>query len=149
MEHYGHAQLREARDNAGMTRLKAAFEIGVSEDTLKRWEMGIQQPTPDDVDCMERLYHAPGLWHAWMRSTYSSYRSRYPESLDATTALSIVNVRHQLADVLALQDAAERDALPNDQLDDPRLRSSYIRECQEAIAALAAMLARIEATTKE
>lgn len=137
-------ELRKARDAQSLPRWKVAQEIGVSEDTVERWERGEVQPTPDDVDRLETLYKAPGLWHGWMRSHYESYRARYPETLDLSTAVAVVNVRHQLTDVLALQDAAERDALPDGRIDDPLLRARYIKEMVEAQAALTDALQKIK-----
>lgn len=149
MAEFTNIDLRKARDAQKLTRWQAGAAIGVSDSTIERWESGETVPTPEDIDQLEKLYKQPGLWHAWMRSHYDSYRSRYPESLDVTTALAIVNVRHQLMDVLNMQDRAERDALPDNRLDNDRLKADYIREAKEAVAALAAMLANIEAATKE
>lgn len=149
MAEFTNLDLRKARDAQHLTRWQAGDYLGVSESTIERWESGETVPTPDDVDRMEILYKRPGMWHAWMRSHYDSYRSRYPEAPQLSPAMAIVNVRHQLMDLMGLQDAAERDALTDDRLDDQRLRARYIKEAEDAVSALADMLARIKDTTKE
>lgn len=142
MAEYTNLELRKAREALKLPRWKVAGEIGVSEDTLERWERGEVEPTPDDVDRLESLYKVPGLWHSWMRSHYDSYRARYPETLDLSTALSVVNVRHQMADLLNIQDAAERDAMTG-RIDNDQLRSNYTREAKELLAALNEVLSKI------
>lgn len=48
--------LKEIRDEAGMTIKGAAEFIGVSHDTIKRWELGITYPTARDIAKIEELY---------------------------------------------------------------------------------------------
>lgn len=142
MAEFTNVELRKARDSQGLPRWKVAMEVGVSEDTIERWERGEVTPTPDDVDRLETLYKVPGMWHAWMRSHYDSYRARYPETLDMTTALSVVNVRHQMADLLVLQDAAERDAMTGS-IDNETLLAKYRKEATELLAAITDALTKI------
>ena len=96
------ADLQNARKAAKMPRWQAAQRMGVSEETVRRWETGETRPEPDDVWAMKREYKAEGLWHRWMRSTYDSYRDNWPEIVNREMPLAIVNARHQMADVMAL-----------------------------------------------
>lgn len=118
--------------------------MGYSDDVISDWETGKSKPTPDQVDALEKLYKAPGLWHGWMRENYQSYRDRYPESPgNAALALSMVNAKYQVADVLEKQERVIRDALDGT-IDDKRGFAEYIQEAKEAHAALGEVLARAE-----
>lgn len=139
-----HKELQAAREAAGLYQYQVAHLVHVSEDTVSRWERGETLPTPDQVDELEKLYKAPGLWYGWMRYQYKSFRDRYPENPDgAALALSMVNARYQMADVLDRQEAVIRDALDG-RIDDQKGFAAYIREAKEAHAALGEMLARAE-----
>lgn len=131
--------LRKAREDAGLVRWQVAQEIGVSEDTVRRWEDGASRPEPDDVYRLETLYKVRGLWHGWMRSHYESYRAMWSEtpSFDRVTS-AIMNVRHQLSDVLDMQNEVERGALAGRMPVD-----GYMKELTEAQAAIAAAMAQI------
>lgn len=129
--------LRRAREAAKLARWQAAQQTGVSEETLRRWETGETRPEPDDVWNLERIYGCCGLWHRWMRSAYDSYRENWPETRSLDLPLAIVNVRHQLQDVLSMQDAMERDAMDG-VIDDMARGSMYLQEMEELQAALAA-----------
>lgn len=137
------ADLQNARKAAKMPRWQAAQRMGVSEETVRRWETGETRPEPDDVWAMEREYKAEGLWHRWMRSTYDSYRDNWPEIVNRELPLAIVNARHQMADVMALQDEMERDEMDG-RIDSRTLRTHYMKEAREAQAALAEALRRME-----
>lgn len=139
------ADLINARKAAKMPRWQAAQHMGVSEETVRRWETGETRPEPDDVWAMERTYKANGLWHRWMRSAYDSYRENWPEMVDRELPMAVVNVRHQMADVMALQNDVERDAMDG-RMDSAALRAHYIKEAKEAQAALAEALRRMEET---
>lgn len=116
----------------------------VSEDVISRWERGETFPTPDQVDSLEKLYHAPGLWYGWMRYHFKSFRDRYPENPDNTAlALSMVNAKYELADLTEKQDSAIRDALDG-RIDDEKAFAAYIKEAKDAHAAIGLMLAKAE-----
>lgn len=116
----------------------------VSDDVVSDWETGKTLPSPDQVDTLEKLYKAPGLWHGWMRYHFQSYRDRYPESTGSEAlALAMVNAKYQVADVLERQERAIRDALDG-RIDDKRGFAEYIQQAKEAHAALGEMLARAE-----
>lgn len=127
--------LRSCRELRELTQWAAAQAIGISEYTLARWEKGESYPDPDDVWMLEKLYKTPGLWHRWMRQRYESYRSTYPEALDLSLPVSVVNLRHQMEDVLELQDRVERDALDGT-MDDEATKAGYIAELDELEAAI-------------
>lgn len=128
--------LRIARKAANIRCWQAANEMNVSESVIARWETDEVEPNPDQVYQLEKLYKAPGLWHGWMRSHYESYREMYPENPNYIAPLAVLNVRHQLADVIALQDDVERDVMDG-RLDDPVLKAQYLHELDEAQAAIA------------
>ena len=118
--------------------------LHVSEDTVSRWERGLYDPTPDQVDELEKLYKTPGLWYGWMRWKHKSFRDRFPASPDNTAlALAMVNARYQMDDLHRMQDEVIRDALDG-QINNGKAFADYIREAKEAHAALGEMLARAE-----
>lgn len=127
--------LRSCRELRELTQWAAAQAIGISEYTLARWEKGESYPDPDDVWRLEKLYKAPGLWHRWMRQRYASYREAYPEALDLSLPVSVVNLRHQMEDVLALQGRMERDALDGT-VDDEAVKARYLAELDDLNAAV-------------
>ena len=117
----------------------------VSEDTVSRWERGLYDPTPDQVDELEKLYKAPGLWYGWMRYQYKSFRDRYPENPgDEGLALSMLNAGYQVSDMMKRQEEVLRDALDG-RIDNEKAFAEYLKEAKEAHAALGAMLARAAA----
>lgn len=136
MAEFTHIDLRSARESRKMPRWKLAKEIGVSEDTLERWETGKQRPDPDDVGKIERVLEIPGLWHRWMYSTYDSYRERYTDipSVSHPAAL-VLRMKHEIAEVIEMFDAVERDAVDG-KWDDAELRAKLKEQVQEAIAAM-------------
>lgn len=138
MQRCSKKDLLAARNAAGLSREEAAPELGVSASTIRDWEDDRirTKPGPDDVWRMEKLYSAPGLWRRWMQSHYDSYRENHPEeAVDRSTLAAVVNVRHQLADVMALSEPMERDAMDG-KIDDIAQRTRYLRELDEAEAAI-------------
>ena len=144
MAEFTHLDLRKAREMRKLTRWQLANLIGVSEDTLERWETGKQQPSPDDVGCVEDALDARAelLWSRWMYSNVESYRERNPEPHVSELLAAVVSVRYELADVQALHDQLARDAIDG-KIDDPALRAQANKEIDEARAALAHLKARI------
>ena len=136
--------LKTAREAAGLYQFQVAHLMHVSEDVIGRWERGETQPTPDQVDKLEILYKAPGLWYGWMRYHFKSFRDRYPENQEnAALALSMVNAKYELADLLERQEAAIRDAMDG-KIDDEKSFAAYIKEAKDAHAAIGLMLAKAE-----
>lgn len=143
MAEFTHLDLRREREARKMQRWKLADAVGVSEWTVERWEKGEVIPDPDDVGRIEEALEVPGLWERWMRSTYDSYRKRHPEKApEYDLARSMVRVRYELGDVLALHDKAERDALDG-AIDDPGLREKYKKELEESVAAMRDVLEKL------
>ena len=137
-------ELKAAREAAGLYQYQVAHLLGVSEDTVSRWERGDVKPTPEDVSAMERLYKAPGLWYGWMRYNHPSFRERYPEKPEnAALALSMVNAKYELEDLAAKQEAVIRDALDG-RIDNAAAFAEYIRDAKNTHAALGQMLAQAE-----
>jgi hypothetical protein len=137
--------LRKAREAANLPRWKAAQELGTSEDTIKRWEDPLEKtmPTSADVSRMESVYRAPGLWYAWMHSNDEGFRDHFPAiQTDYQLAMAFVNIRHQLADVMSLQDAMERDAMDG-RIDDQAQRDRYMKELDDVQAAIAELKNKI------
>lgn len=138
MQRVSKKDLLFARNSAGLSREEAGHELGVSSSTIRDWEDEKKnvKPGPDDVWNMEKLYGAAGLWRGWMQSHYDSYRENHPEeTLDRSQLAAVVNVRHQLGDVLALSETVERDAMDG-RIDDEQLRRKYLKELDEAEASL-------------
>ena len=139
-----HAELASARKSAELYQHQVARLMHVSEDVVSDWETGKTLPHPDQVSKLEEIYKAPGLWYGWMRYNIKSFRDRYPENLEnAALALSMVNAKYQVADLLERQERAIRDALDG-KIDDERAFAEYIKEAKEAHAALGLMLAKAE-----
>lgn len=139
-----HKELQTAREAAGLHQYQVAALLNVSEDTISRWERGLQFPTPEQVDELEKLYKAPGLWYGWMRWHHKSFRDRYPEHPEtASLALAMVNAEYQLADLRRLQEAVIRDALDG-KIDDPKQAERLKKEGREAYEALGTVLALLE-----
>ena len=118
-----------------MPRWQLAQEIGVSEETLKRWEYGDQMPEPDDVGAIERALGERSMWHQWMMSHYDSYRERYSQAPAYGLTSAVIRTRYELNDVMTLQERVERDAVDG-RLDDPALKAEYIQQLKEAQAAI-------------
>lgn len=142
-----HKELQAARETAGLYQHQVAALMHVSDDTVSRWERGLQPPDPDQVAELEELYKAPGLWYGWMRWKYKSFRDRYPEHPEtASLALAMVNAEYQLADLRGLQEAVIRDALDG-KIDDPKQAERLKKEGREAYEALGTVLALLEGGT--
>lgn len=131
----GHVLLREARDSVNLTRDQLAFHVGVSRETIHRWESGKNQPTPDDVDRIGEVVKDRTLWHRWMLESEPSYAKRYTGAECLMLPISVMRVRHALADVLEYQEAMERDAMDG-KLDDKQLTAAYGDCLRAAIAKL-------------
>lgn len=140
------ALLKNARKMAGMTRLQVYQVTAISESVLERWERGETVPDLESLDKLELLYRAPGIWQECLMIYYPSFRRHYPEIVKLDTLPALVNNGHQLQDVLALNDAMERDAMDG-KIDDAAAKARYIKECQEARAALTEAITRLEGAT--
>lgn len=143
MSEFTHIDLRSARESHKMKRWELANELGVSEETIKRWEYGTQRPEPDDVGNIERILQTPGLWHKWMMSNYDSYRERHGDmpGIENLTAV-VVQMRHEISDVIPLFDDIERDTLDG-KINEPDKWKKFKKETLEAIAAMQQVLERI------
>ena len=135
MSEFTHLELRRARESHKMPRWQLAQEIGVSEETLKRWEYGDQMPEPDDVGAIERALGERSMWHQGMMSHYDSYRERYSQAPAYGLTSAVIRTRYELNDVMTLQERVERDAVDG-RLDDPALKAEYIQQLKEAQAAI-------------
>lgn len=129
-----------------MTRPQVYQVTGISESVLERWERGETVPDLESLDKLELLYRSPGLWQECLMLYYPSFRRHFPEMVKLDTMTALVNNRHQLQDVLALNDAMERDALDG-RIDNESTKARYIKESQEAIAALTETINRLGGAT--
>ena len=57
--------LRQWRKSAELTQEEAANELGVSHDTISRWEAGITQPTASQIIDICRVYKCKFEDIAW------------------------------------------------------------------------------------
>jgi transcriptional regulator with XRE-family HTH domain len=144
MAEFTYLDLRKAREVRKLTRWQLANKIGVSEDTVERWETGKQAPTPDDVGHIEDALDAVSemLWERWMYSNVQSYREHHAKPQISGLLAAIVGVRQEMTDVLALQDKMERDARDG-VLDDVESRARYRMELEEVAAVVTQALALI------
>lgn len=131
--------LREAREKAGLSRVQLAMRMEcVSEGTIKRWEYGESRPDSSDVARIGELLGDHTLWPRWMCATDEEYARRHPYSATQNNAaLDVINAGYQMEDVHALTDSIVRD-LMDGKLDDKAAAARYIREAEEAAAALLA-----------
>lgn len=136
--------LRKAREARKLARWELAQMMGVSEDTIERWENAkdTSTPTPDDVDRMGELLEDPTLWHRWMLSNVESYRKRYFDATDLSLPVSLQRLGYEIQDVMILHDKAVRDALDG-RIDDPLLLEEYKKEMREMIAAASDSLSKL------
>lgn len=135
--------LRTGREAANLTRTQLSSRLEcISLDTIKRWEFGESKPTPDDVDRIGEIVGDPTLWHRWMLAEEPSYAKRYSGAEPLALPVSVLRVRHALADVLKYQDAIERDALDG-KLDDQRTRDAYMFCLQAAVAKAADVIQQL------
>lgn len=139
-----HAELRSARIAAGYYRYQAAALLGVSEDTLGRWERGEQMANDESVDQMEAIYNAPGLWYGWMRWAHASFRKRYPPIPNAESlAEALMEAKYQMEDLSPLHELVIRDSLDG-KIDNREQGNKHLREMKEAHAALGKAIALYE-----
>ncbi len=128
--------LQISRTRAKLVQWQIGNACNVSESEIGRWERDEALPEPDDVDRFAAACGDPTLWHRWMLSHYDSYRRRYINgSAEYNLPVLMARMRFELGDVLGLQDRVERDALDG-KIDDRALKTQFIKELKEAIAAL-------------
>lgn len=143
MAEFTNIDLRAARESQKMPRWKLAGEVGVSEDTIERWETGKQRPEPDDVWNIEKTLDATGMWHKWMLSHYDSYREKYSDVPDVEGLIgNIVQMKYEIEDVIPLIKFAELDALDG-KFDDMENCRKFKKEISEMIAAAQKVLERM------
>lgn len=143
MPEFTNKDLKTAREARKMPRWQLGELVGVSESTIERWETGETQPQPDDIDNIGSALGDDTLWHRWMLSHYDSYRKRYIKGNGSCGLLgSIMAIKYEMQDVLALQEQVERDSIDG-RIDDPELRARYAKELKEASAAIASGLQRL------
>ena len=123
-----HQILKDARKEAGLTQIQVAALLSV--------ERGDWIPEMADVDMMEEQLHDVGLFRRWARAQYPEIVKYFGAADNRELGLlgAVVNTKHQIDDVLKLQDRVERDAI--DGQIDPTLRDSYRRELEEAREAI-------------
>lgn len=134
--------LRAARDARNIKRWQVAKACSVSEDTIRRWEVGEVKPSEDDVDRFAVAVGDHLLWHRWM-CQYESYRRRYAVPRDYALPLAVMDLGHQISDVCKLQDKVERDVIDG-VIDDRILAQQYRKEVQEVGAACAFILQHLD-----
>ena len=144
--------MQTARNAAGLYQYQAAQLVSskngemISEDTVGHWENNRVLPDPEQVALLEEIYEQPGLWDAWMRQQYPSYRARVPkDGRIADTGMAVVNASYQMGDVQGLTEDLARD-LADGRLDDRNGAERYIREAREAAAAILAAIDKLNAT---
>lgn len=116
----------------------------ITEDTISNWECNRSLPNPEQVAALEKLYESPGLWDAWMRLQWPSYRERIPEKPEVeSAAMAVVNAGWEMQDVNALTEILGRD-LMDGRIDDPKLAQKYISKARGVIAALSGAIEKLE-----
>ncbi len=54
-------RIKDLREAAGLKQTQLAGHLGVTPNTVSRWESGIYQPSLADLDRMARLFKSP-IW---------------------------------------------------------------------------------------
>ena len=144
MSEPAHQILKDARKEAGLTQLQVAALLSVSVEQVKRMERGDWIPEMADVDMMEEQLRDVGLFRRWARAQYPEIVKYFGASDSRELGLlgAVVNTKHQIDDVLKLQDRVERDAV--DGQIDPTLRNSYRQELEEAREAIETALGLLQ-----
>ena len=139
MSEPAHQILKDARKEAGLTQIQVAALLSVSVEQVKRMERGDWIPEMADVDMMEEQ-----LRDVWARAQYPEIVKYFGASDSRELGLlgAVVNTKHQIDDVLKLQDRVERDAV--DGQIDPTLRNSYRQELEEAREAIETALGLLQ-----
>lgn len=100
-------------------------------------------PDPEQVAVLETLYASPGLWDAWMRLQWPSYNERIPERpAIANACVAVINAGYQMGDVTALTEKLGRCLVGKKM--DHALAEAYVREAEEAAAALLSAASRVK-----
>ena len=140
--------LASARIAAGLKQYQVAQLISteadiVSADTISNWECNRAMPDPEQVAAMERLYGSTGLWDAWMRLQWPSYGERIPENPQmANACMAVINAGYEMGDVTALTESLGRCLVSRNH--DPALAERYVKEAEEAAAALLSAAAQVK-----
>lgn len=139
------AILKTARLSHHLTQQQVAMMLSVSLEQYKRMEYGQVIPEMSDVDTLEEQLPEPGLFKRWARAQFPEITKYFGASDERDLGLlgSILNAKHQMNDVLALQEKVERDAVDG-RIDDPLLRGQYEKELLEARQAIDASIQKIK-----
>lgn len=77
-------RLSACRVQAGYTQKEAAKEIGVSEQTVIRWEQGASSPNMENAQKLSELYQIPLAYMDWsMEGNAKPLREREMGGIDA------------------------------------------------------------------
>lgn len=140
----GHILLREAREAVSLSREELGNRVGVSKATVQRWEYGESLPESSDVARIGHIVGDNSLWPRWMCETDEEYARRHPYTDSPNhAAMAVINAGYQISDVSALTAALGRD-LMDGKADDEGLKARYIKEAEEAAAALNAAVAKLK-----
>ena len=111
--------------------------LGVSSSTLRRWEDPSPDgtdPTPEDVQHMERVYGADNLCYRWMRATIEPLRDMLPPLPDISLPEALLQFYVEHADMDDHRKEAMRDAVDG-KIDDPSLRQILMKDLADVQAA--------------
>ena len=136
-------ELKKARIAAKLPVYAIAQRCFTSERTVARWEDGEVGPSPDDVDRYAEAVGDPLLWDRWMRMCFDSYGRRFPFGGNHELPLAVMKSRHEMKDVMALQERVERDAIDG-RIDDPALKAEYKQQVDELIDSLRNVRERLD-----
>lgn len=145
---YCQARLEAAKYNDRFaSRASAAEEIpGVTEDSLKKYELDITRPPNDVIALMADAYNAPELilWYCSNECPLGRNCREVPEMPPERTFVRLTNTLNKLDDAMRelaelMDDGAEKDS---DSTRIPRLRGEFLearRRIDETLATLEKM----------
>ena len=142
-DRFGHADLAQARKDAGLYQWQVAEAMHYSEKQIQRWELGQQEPGVDAVWQLAKLYGQPKIWHLWMMSKYQGYREYNTVLEDNGFTGAVMRLRHELEDVQRLQGRLEMDAWDG-KMDCEKRKAEVQKEVKELMAACRQVLVGME-----
>lgn len=137
--------LKAARNKHNLTQVQLSLMLSVSVDQIKRMESGKWIPEMSDVDLLEEQLQEPGLFRKWARAQYPEIEKYFGSDDERNYGLlgAIVNTRHQIGDVLGMNEAIERDVLDG-RIENTMLMDKYKQELKEARMAIDTALEKLQ-----
>lgn len=143
MDVFTNIDIKTTRKALKMSAADLAEAIGSDVTTIYNYERGQSNPDPDVMYQIAMALGDINIWHRWMRTKYPSYARIHPANNGYDLRSAVMVLGKELQDVMDMMQELIFDAASGS-VDDPELRKKMRREGQEAIAALANVLMRLD-----